>query len=119
MTSAEFKARYPAFAALDDVFVQSVIDEQALFLDAERWGELYSKGQGLLTAHELTLSQSQQATTVSGLSDDKTQKKAGDVSWARDSALLSRYAESPYMRTTYGQQYLYLMHQVGQGIAAI
>lgn len=120
MTPAEFKARYPVFATIDNAFVQLVITEQEQVIDLQRWGELYSKGVMLLTAHELTINNPQMTQVISnGLSSDKTQVKAGDVSYSRDASLMLKYENSPYSRTTYGQQYLYLLRQVGIGIMTV
>lgn len=119
MTPAEFKARYPAFTSVADATVQIYLDEAATLLDVCRWDELYSQGQGLLTAHELTLNAATQSTQTSGVADDMSVQKAGDVSYTRDASLLAKQMENPYMRTTYGQRYLYLLAQVGSGIMAV
>jgi len=114
MTPTEFKLKYPQFAAVDDARVQLFLDDSALLLSEECWGDLYNKGIELLTAHELTLASVTDGAAISaGISSNTTQKKAGDVSVGKDASLIAAENENPYLRTTYGQSYLYYLRIVG------
>jgi hypothetical protein len=45
-----FLTRYPEFAGLDEAHVQAALDDAALEIDVEVWGDKADKGQGLLAA---------------------------------------------------------------------
>ena len=119
MTPAEFKAIYPKFTSENDVRVQVFIDQAAVELDVDRWGDLYQRGLGLLTAHILTAESQDAATATSAVADLTTQKKVGDVSVSRSEAMLQAQAGDPLMRTTYGQEFKRLRRMVGVGAWAV
>jgi hypothetical protein len=119
MTPSEFKARFPAFDAVDDTRIQMFLDISAKYMDESRWDDLYSEGLGLLTAHKITMSDRQNTGAAGASADDTTSEKAGDVSFTRDAGLLAKQAENPHMATTYGQEYLFLVAQVGIGAVAV
>lgn len=119
MTPAEFKIIYPQFAAESDARVQVFIDQSAPELDVTRWGDHYSRGLGLLTAHSLTTANRDSVTASSAVADLTTQKKVGDVSVSRSDAMLQAQADDPLMRTTYGQEFKRLRRMVGVGAWAV
>lgn len=119
MTPAEFKTLYPKFAAESDARLQAFIDLSVLELDETRWGDLYSRGLGLLTAHSLTTDSQDAATATSAVADLTTQKKVGDVSVSRSEAMLQAQASDPLLRTAYGQEFKRLRRMVGMGAWAV
>lgn len=117
MTPAEFKALFPEFSAEADGDVQLFIDRSLAHVDAGIWGDLYSDGVGYWVAHEITAAN---ANALGGvMSADVSSKKIGDVQVTRDAVLLARQSDNPFLRTTYGQKYLYLRKQFGIGALAV
>jgi hypothetical protein len=121
MTPSEFKELFPEFAAVADARVQLFIDRSAPHFDVPRWGDLYADGVAYWVAHELTLAniQTAQGGGVKALTNDNLSKKVGDVQVTKDSGLLNRQADNPYLRTYYGQQYNQLARMVGMGAVAV
>lgn len=112
MTPADFKKRFPEFEQQSDERVQMFIDDADPFFDQVRWGDLYDLGISYLVAHEIALAN---ANAASAMTDDVVMKKVGDEQVQRDSNLMNKQSDNPYMRTTYGQKYLYYMRFVGAG----
>lgn len=113
MTPAEFKAVFPEFTSTSDEAVQLRIDMSEPYFNAARWGSFLSEGVSNFVAHQLALSAQNQAT--GGISSDTTKKKVGDVEVMSSELMLQRKAENPFLRTIYGQRYLYLLKLVGLG----
>jgi hypothetical protein len=119
MTPAEFKTRFPEFTSETDQRVQLFIDDAASFFDVERWDDLYEVGVAYFVAHELA--QANAATAAggqAGAGDDLT-TKVGDVSVTRDTTLLNKQANDPFMKTAYGQKYKSYARLVGTGGVAV
>lgn len=121
MTPAEFKTRFPEFASTADARVQLFIDDADPLFDVERWGDLYSAGLANLVAHELVMANTQTAAAGSAakLAGDTITKKVGDVQVTKDTMLLNKQADNPYLRTFYGQKYLTYRKLVGMGAVAV
>lgn len=119
MTPEQFKARYQQFSTEGVSRVQMFLDEAATEMDEARWGELFARGHGLLTAHNLTLANQESATSNGAVADLTTQKKVGDVSVSRSEAMLQTQAGDPLMRTTYGQEFKRLRRLIGVGAWAV
>jgi hypothetical protein len=119
LTPAQFKTRFPAFDSTADERVQIFIDISVKNMDESRWDDLYLEGLGLLTAHKITIADRQDTGALGASADDTTSQKAGDVSYTRDAGMLLKQAENPYMSTTYGQEYLFLVKQVGIGALSV
>lgn len=121
MTPAEFKARFPEFANETDQRVQLFIDDAAPHFDVSRWDDLYPAGVAYFVAHEMALAnaQSAQGGSVMAMTNDTLTKKVGDVQVTKDTGLLNKQADNPFMRTMYGQKYLYLRRQVGAGALSV
>lgn len=121
MTPAEFKARFPEFASETDQRVQLFIDDADPLFDQERWGDLYPAGVANLVAHEIVMANAQTvaAGKLSKLSTDTLTKKVGDVQVGKDTMLLNKQAENPYLRTLYGQKYLNYRKIVGLGAVSV
>lgn len=121
MTPTEFKTRFPEFASETDERVQMFIDDADPLFDVERWGDLYAVGVAYLVAHEMALANAQtaQGGSVAAMNNDDLTTKVGDVQVTKDTSLLNKQAENPYMRTMYGQKYLYYRKLVGIGAVAV
>lgn len=121
MTPSEFKELFPEFAAVADARVQLFIERSAPHFDVPRWGDLYADGVAYWVAHELALAnvQTAQGGGAKALTNDILSKKVGDVQVTKDSGLLNRQADNPYLRTYYGQQYSRLARMVGMGAVAV
>lgn len=121
MTPAEFKVRFPEFASETDQRVQLFIDDADPLFDQERWGDLYPAGVANLVAHELALANAQtaQGGSVASINTDDLTTKVGDVQVTKDTMLLNKQAENPYLRTFYGQKYLNYRKIVGLGAVSV
>ena len=117
MTPAEFKARFPEFAAVADNRVQIFIDDADPFFDVDRWDTLYPAGIANFVAHELTMADSTKTNMAEA--GDALTEKVGDVSRTADTMLLNKQADNPFNRTKYGQKYLYLRRNVEIGVMAV
>lgn len=117
MTPTEFKARFPEFSSETDGRVQLFINDADPLFDQSRWDDLYSVGLANLVAHELVVANEQTAAAgkIGRLANDTLTKKVGDVQVTKDTMLLNKQAQNPYMRTSYGQKYLQLRRLVGMG----
>lgn len=91
MTSAQLKALVPALSTVDDTIIDAQIALADPHFDVERWGDFYAEGLACWVAHNLTI---------------------GSVG---DATKLKQIPSNPYMRTTFGQRYQYLVDQVGMG----
>lgn len=121
MTPTEFKARFPEFSSETNDRVQLFINDADPLFDQSRWDTLYPVGIANLVAHELVIANQQTAAAgqIGKLSNDTLTKKVGDVQVGKDTMLLNKQAENPYMRTSYGQKYLSLRKLVGMGGVAV
>ncbi len=52
----DFQTRFPEFKATDTSLVAATLNDAALMIDAQVWGNLAGQGHGYLTAHRLALS---------------------------------------------------------------
>lgn len=121
MTPAEFKTRFPEFASEADPRVQLFIDDADPLFDQECWGDLYPVGLANLVAHEMTMANAQtaQGGSVMAMTNDDLTTKVGDVQVTKDTGLLNKQAENPYMRTLYGQKYLSYRKIVSLGAVSV
>jgi len=126
MTPAEFKERMPEFAGESDTRVQSIIDRAAPYFNVERWGTLYPDGLAYWIAHNIALASAIAANPAAATGDltgtevGRT-KRVGEASVqvSKSEAMLLKQADSPFMRTLYGQQYLYLLRRIIPGALAV
>ena len=119
MTPTEFKTLFPEYAAKPDSTVQMYIDMADASFDVCRWGSFYVQGLGYWVAHQVALADEITASGGAAMVDDYSQERVGDLSISRDSSLSLRKASNPFMRTAYGQQYLYYLRLVGIGAVAV
>lgn len=115
-TIASFRAMFPEFANTADSVIQAWIANATPFFNVCRWDDLLAIGVCNWVAHQITLAA---ANAAQPLTDDTTMQKAGPLQYSRDAKLVNAEAENPYLRTTYGQQYLYYMRFVGAGAVAL
>jgi hypothetical protein len=116
VTLESFKLRFPEFASESDVKIQIYLDDSVWMFDSERWGEALDLGTCNYIAHNLTLAN--QILFVAGSTfpgsaaltsaNDWTSKSVGDVSVTRNAELTKAQADNPFLKTTYGQEYLRL-----------
>ena len=112
MIVADFRAAFPEFAVAlysdaTVIFWSTLAEKQ---ISADSWGNLYTNGVFLLTAHMLKLS------TLSASGGGLVAlRKVGDVSVTYDLTLGYIANAGLYNRTIYGQQYYTLMNMVGIG----
>lgn len=126
MTPAEFKVLYPEFASESDTRIQLCLDEAATMMDRCRWSQWYEKGLGLYTAHQIAIA-NYNAATASGAggvsavanANDWTTKRVGDVSVTKDSAVAGKLVDNPWLKTTYGQEWVYYQKLAGIGAVAV
>lgn len=118
MNPDQFKERYPQFKDMDITEIQRVIDDADPHFNKCRWGNFYEQGLAAWVAHEITVSQGP-IDTGDGSLTARTSKTIGEVSVTYGETALARSAKNPYMRTVYGQKYLYLARLVGMGAVAV
>lgn len=116
MTPQEFKVRFPEFALVEDGRIQFLMIDAAAFVDESTWSDLYVRGLSLVIAHFLVLDALRAGGYVNAaMAGNVVAKKVGPVSVAYDAAMNAKIADSPFARTTYGQEYLRLARMVGMG----
>lgn len=110
MTTASpalLKAKFAEFAAVDDAVVQTWLDDCALELNADRWGNVYADGLMLLAAHTMVrmgvLSGSAPSAAPPGQLASVT---VGPVSKSFAVAGTGSSTENELMTTRYGQAFL-------------
>jgi hypothetical protein len=120
MTTAEFKAAFPAFAATADSTVQAAIDAAAVDPTAPgeaRWGTSFTRGLGLWVAHEIELGILGPTYGVGSSSSER--KKVGDVEVERRTGFNVGAGDDPFDLTSYGKRYKRAMRLVGFGMVAV
>jgi hypothetical protein len=91
-----------------------------LRLDVERWGDLYTQGLSLFTAHSIVIAKSNVDTEAAGGSAGLgfadmiiTTQSVGGVSYSTNTQLLSYEGAGELNATTYGRQLVELAKIVG------
>ncbi|MES2587005.1 MAG: DUF4054 domain-containing protein [Pseudomonadota bacterium] len=112
MTPTDFKALFPEFSTVTDTVLQAQLDMALPSFNLSRWGDYLDEGMGSYVAHSLVLRGIQ---AVNGVSTDFNMKKVGDVQVQSSDLMLQKKAENPFMRSLYGQRYLYLVKIIGAG----
>jgi hypothetical protein len=120
LTPADFKIRFPEFVSVDDSRIQFWLDDAQLEVGEPAWGTLYEKGVMLLSAHLLSVDQSNSDEDESGgATGNVTSRSVGDVSVSFAKATSDSSSDDWYLQTNYGSEYLRLKKRVGMGIVAI
>lgn len=122
LTPAAFKLQFPAFATTSDERVQLFINKADPYFDVARWGDFYDDGVANFVAHNLFLTGGYGGSTPpvgSGMQDNTTSKKVGDVQISKSTALIQAAMTDPYMRTSFGQRFTELRRLVGVGAISV
>lgn len=120
VTPASFKARFPEFSSESDDRVQLFINDTTPFFNVARWDDLLDLGVSYLTAHNLALANLRAQQGAAGQIDDAViGVELGDYQKTKDAKSLNEQSHSPYLRTYYGQQYLYYANLAGAGAIAV
>jgi hypothetical protein len=120
VTPSGFKALFPKFMGESDERIQALLNLAAPYFNVERWGAFYPEGIANWVAHSIVVDNAEGAQPTDQLNaNDVTEKHVGPVGMTRDSQLLNAQAKNPFMRTTYGQKYVYLRGKVGFGGLAV
>lgn len=122
-TVAEFRIRFPEFAdevEYPDTRIQLFLDDSAncyMGTDETRWCNKYNYAQCYLSAHLLTVGTQSEAGDASSKSGPISSKTAGGVSVSRAVVAKDRSdADSFYMTTVYGQQFLNIRNSCFVGV---
>jgi len=112
-----FRAAFPEFtaASFPDAAVTFWSSLAELSVGECRWGDYYTQGLYLLTAHYLSLSSLMAAGAGTGNTGFVTQKKVGDVAISYSDNAGAVTGAGQYNRTLYGQQYWQLVQMIGIG----
>jgi hypothetical protein len=116
-TVTDFRVRFPEYsdiATYTDLTIQYWLDDACLHLSEDSWGECWRTASVYYAAHQLTLSLQRQAQAASG---SISTSAAGAVTSSSADGLSISFgspstagsnAESIYLSTPYGQQFLVL-----------
>lgn len=119
LTLSDFRLLFPAFASVDEATVNAQIALSAPYFDAIRWGQMLKEGMGNYVAHSLAMNALLTKPNSTGMADNTLSQKVGEVQVQNSDSMLQMQAKNPFMRTTYGQRYMYLLKIVGAGMIAI
>ena len=122
-TASEFKARFPAFASVDDDVVNVVLAEAALQVDETWVSEAdFKLGINLLTAHLLTMdghgAGAEAESAAAGALGFKTMK-SGNLTLERFSASEAGSGGDALSLTTYGKRFRDLRRRNIPGVAVV
>lgn len=112
-TAAQFKARFPEFAALDDSYIETMISEASRNVDTE-WSELdYQPAIMFLAAHNISEEQ-----TLGGIAGAPGMVKSSKLGDAQDTyeTNTSIDAMTIYGSTVYGRRYAQLLRLNAQAV---
>jgi hypothetical protein len=120
MTPAEFKAAFPVFAAEDDAVIQRHINRSPPYFNVSEWRGLYTDALGNWVAHYVVMEHIETANGTTGKDASlATSKTVGRVSVSYSDKVLDLQAKDPFMRTTYGREYLRLLRLAGTGAVMV
>lgn len=109
---ADFKTRFPEYAAESDARIQMFIDDSVVILNETYWGEKYNLGLYYLTAHYLSLAQKTEAGSITSTAPIAGRAVDGaSVSYTNSS--IDDQSDAYYSSTSYGQRYLALRKNLG------
>jgi hypothetical protein len=110
----DFTTMFPELATkVDETKFTFWLQRADPYFDQCRWDDMYFDGVLYWIAHSATIG-TLNASGV-GAFDDTIMKKVGDLQKQRSADLIKLQATDPYMRTVYGQQYLYYASLIGMG----
>jgi hypothetical protein len=112
-----FRDAFPEFTA--ELYPDSAVTFWStlaeLSVGVDRWGDYYTQGLYLLTAHYLQVSKFSASGAASGLNMAITSKKVGDVQVSYSNIIGNITGAGQYNSTPYGQQYWQLVQLIGIG----
>ena len=112
ITPAEFKARFPEYATLDDAYIQNFISDAYLELAEPRWGNFYNLGLYYLSAHYLYMAK--KSANGQSVGCVLSSQSVGDVSVSY--ATPANVDQDYYLKlSSYGQRFLYYRLMAGTG----
>jgi len=118
-----FIARFPEFTAVAEARIQLFLDEALLEIREGDWGDFYTKGLNLMTAHLLTLADMQAASTggASGSLGPVASRSVGDVSVSFGvSATATATGSDAWLNASpYGQELARLIEVVGCDMVSV
>jgi len=115
-TLAMFKARFPEFSDQGDALVQAMIDESVSIVNENAWLDLWATGVGYLTAHGVAISKKQASGDDLSVMPVRSMR-AGSTMIGYDAIKEGTFSQNYLQSTSYGQQYLRLIHTIGTGVA--
>lgn len=118
MTVVEFQAAFPAFKDVVATTIQRQLTNAARYLEKDDWGDYYDDGLGNFVAHNLALDPSV-GGAINSSSTDIIEKRVGAVTVVRSARLMEAQTRNPFLRTIYGQMYLYYRSLAGVGTGAV
>jgi hypothetical protein len=114
---ADFIASFPVFASVDESLITFQLSLSTRLLSKSAWGDFYSDGVLLDTAHNLSIQQVSSTSLLGGF-----QAAAGPLSSTSAAGMSSSFATPDlngkgasgewYAKTIYGQQFLRLRNTV-------
>jgi hypothetical protein len=110
VTADEFKAALPEFVGYDNPAIEAALSASAAYLSASDWGGFYTEGLINWVADRLV---SRPVSPSDGAgAGDETMASVGSMMYQRDARIIRGEMANPYLRTVYGQRFLYV-----QGLA--
>ncbi len=107
VTADEFKAAMPEFVGYDNPRITAALASSATYLSETEWGTFYTEGLINWVAHRLV---SRPASPTDGASaGDETMASVGSMMYQRDARVIAAEMANPYLKTSYGQEYLRVM----------
>lgn len=114
----DIKTRFPdVFTDTDDDVMDLCIVEAGLFIDEDKWGDLYDIGMMYLSAHLIVSTNPDQVNAGdAGAAGPVSSRRVGDVAVSYGSkASASAYSSEEYDSTVYGRHYLRLRRLIQGG----
>lgn len=117
LTVEQFRESFPMFSrdTYADSRVQFWLGVAVLKLPEARWGTLYDHGQGLFTAHNLTLERQASAGDNVGAPGLVSSKTVGPVSKSYSQQDVTHAGAGNYNLTYWGREFWSLSQMIGAG----
>ena len=116
-SASDFIAQFPAFSGVDSDSITNTLNWWASWLSASAWGQWFGDAVAIAAAHSLALAQMENAAPNQALTAG-----AGNISSAGGAGLTISFAPPPFeakgaaesywMKTSYGQKFLMMRHNM-------
>lgn len=107
VTADSFKAKFPEFACLDDAVINRWLTEASSYVNATQWGAKADDGICYLTAHLLTVFESEDLGIGETGAGPVTAEKEGQVSVSISPLVVAEAFRKDSMGATkYGRRYI-------------